>query len=171
MSEKILVAYATRAGSTAEIAETIGQTLALQNGAVDVLPLEKVKSLKGYKAVVLGSAIRIGHWLPEAVRFVEQNRDSLAQMPAAFFAVHLMNLGSDEANRKARLAYLDPVRKLVTPKKEAFFAGVGDYKKVSWLDRLLARAVKAPEGDFRDWTAVRAWAEELRLAGFTSATM
>ncbi len=168
MNGKILVAYATRAGSTAEVAQIIAQCLSAQGIALDVLPLKQVKDVRGYRSVVIGSAIRFGRWLPEAVKFVEQNREALSRVPVAFFAVHVMNMGNDESSRAARLAYLDPVRKLVAPKKEALFAGVGDYKKVSFLERLISKAVKAPEGDFRDWTAIRTWAEELRLAGFGS---
>jgi menaquinone-dependent protoporphyrinogen oxidase len=111
----------------------------------------------------------MGQSLPEAVKFVNQNQNVLSQIPDAFFAVHLMNLGSDEASRKARLAYLDPVRKLITPQKEAFFAGVGDWKKVSFLDGLIGKAVKAPEGDFRDWQAIHAWAQDLNQSGFAGA--
>jgi menaquinone-dependent protoporphyrinogen oxidase len=166
MHQKTLVAYVTRAGSTAEIAREIAKTLSAQGAAVEVLPLKNVTDLKSYQAVILGSAIRMGQWLPEAAKFVEQNQSVLSQMPTAFFTVHLMNLGSDEASSKARQAYLDPVRKVVLPKKEAVFAGVGDWKKVSFLDGLIAKAVKSPEGDFRDWQAIRNWAEDLRQSGF-----
>ena len=166
MNKKTLVTYVTRAGSTAEVAQAIAKTLSAQGAAVEVLPLHKVTGLKNYRAVVLGSAIRMGQWLPDAVKFVEQNQAQLCQMPTAFFAVHLMNTSNAEASRTARLAYLDPVRKRVTPQKEAFFAGVGDWKKVSFLDGLIGKAVQAPEGDFRDWEAIRAWAVELRGSGF-----
>ena len=111
--------------------------------------------------MVIGSCVRMGQWLPEAVKFVEQQRERLSQIPIAYFAVHLMNMRDDETSRKQRLAYLDPVRRLVAPRKEAFFAGVGDWKKVNFLESLIGKAVKAPNGDFRDWKAVRAWAEEL----------
>ncbi len=164
MSKKILVAYATRAGSTAEIAQAIGQTLAAQGAAVDILPLSQVTNLPGYDAVVLGSAIRFGQWLPEAVKFIQQNQAVLSQKSVAFFAVHLMNQGDNEASRTARLAYLDPVRKLITPRAEAFFPGVGDMSKVSFIERMIGRMVKSPEGDFRDWPAIRAWAESLQTA-------
>ena len=169
MKTKILVAYATRAGSTAQIADSIGQAMSAQGTAVDVMPLKNVSSLNGYHAVVLGSAIRIGGWLPEAVKFVEKHKDELSQMPTAFFAVHLLNLGDDEASRQARLAYLDSVRKLVKPDQEAFFAGVGDWSRVSFLEGLMGKMVKAPEGDFRNWAAIRAWAEGLGLNGFAGA--
>jgi menaquinone-dependent protoporphyrinogen oxidase len=70
-----------------------------------------------------------------------------------------MNMGGDEASRKARLAYLDPVRKLVVPKYEAFFSGVGDMSKVSFLEGLIGKLVKSPAGDFRDWDTIRAWSQ------------
>jgi menaquinone-dependent protoporphyrinogen oxidase len=169
MTSKTLIAYATRSGSTAEVAQAIAQALSAQGATVDVLPVKQVADLTGYRAVVVGSAVRIGQWLPEAARFVEQNRERLRHLPTGFFAVHLMNLGSDEASRQARLAYLEPIRKLVAPQKEAFFAGIGDWKRVSFLDGLIGKAVKAPEGDFRDWAAIQAWAEDLRQTGFAGA--
>ncbi len=171
MKTKILVAYATRAGSTAQIADKIGQVLAAQGVAVDVMPLKNVSIINSYHAVVLGSAVRIGGWLPEAVKFVEKNKDELSQMPTAFFAVHLLNLGNDEASRQARLAYLDSVRKLVKPNQEAFFAGVGDWKRVSFLEGLMGKMVKAPEADLRDWEAIRSWAEALGKDGFAGARL
>ncbi len=166
MNTKILVAYATRAGSTAPIAQKIGQVLAQRGASVDVVPLKNVANLNGYGAVVLGSAVRIGQWLPEAVKFIEKNKSTLSGIPTAFFTVHLLNLGDDGTSRAARLAYLDSVRKLVSPQHEAFFAGVGDWKKVSFLEGLMGKAVKAPEADLRDWGAIQAWAEELGRDGF-----
>lgn len=166
MSKKTLVAYVTRGGSTAEIASVIATTLSAQGAEVDLLPLNQVTDLKDYQAVVLGSAVRMSQWLPDAMKFVEQHQAQLSQVPTAFFAVHLMNIRDDEASRRSRQAYLDPIRKLVSPQKEAFFAGVGDWKKVSFVDGLIGKAVKAPEGDFRDWQAIQAWAEDLRQCGF-----
>ena len=161
MTKKILVAYATRAGSTSEIAKVIGETLASHGTAVDVLPIKSVTDLTGYQAVVVGSAVRYSSLLPEAVKFVEQNRAVLAQRPLAIFAAHILNMGSDEASRQNRSVYLDSVRKLVLPRAEACFAGVGDPKKVALFERLLFKAIKPPEGDYRDWPAIRAWAESL----------
>ncbi len=161
MPEKVLIAYASRAGSTGEVAAAIGETLKSHGAEVDVLLLKSVTSLAGYRAVVIGSAIRFGGWLPEAVKFVEQNREALSQHPLAIFAVHILNTEEDEASRQNRHLYLEPVRKLVTPRAEALFAGVGDPKKVSFVERQLYKAVKAPQGDFRSWPAIRDWAESL----------
>ena len=168
MNAKILITYATRCGSTAEVAAAIGKVFCERGASVDVLPLKDVKSIESYQAVVLGSAVRIGAWLPEAVKFVEQNQARLNQMPTAFFTVHLNNTGDDEASKTARHAYLDPVRKLVAPAAEAFFAGVGDFSKVNLLERMMAKFVKSPIGDFRDWTKIRAWAENVQSSTFAS---
>ena len=161
MTKKILVAYATRAGSTAEIARVIGETLAAGGAAVDVLPIRSVTDLTGYQAVVLGSAVRYSSLLPEAVKFVEQNKAALEQRPLAIFAAHILNMGSDEASRQNRHVYLDAVRKLVPPRAEACFAGVGDLKKVSFIEGLIGKMVKSPIGDYRDWPAIRSWSESL----------
>jgi menaquinone-dependent protoporphyrinogen oxidase len=160
-NKKVLVTYATRAGSTAEIAEKIGETLASQGAVVEVLPVKNVTDAKGYSAVVIGSGVRFSQWLPEAVKFLDQNQETLKGIPTAFFAVYLMNMGDDETSRMNRSAYLDPARKLVKPKSEAFFPGVGDMSKVSIFERMIGKAVKSPEGDFRDWQAIQAWAESL----------
>ena len=163
MNQKVLVTYASRAGSTMEVAQAVAKELTDRGFAVDLLPVKKVNHVNGYQAVVVGSAVRMGQWLPEAVKFVEQNQSTLSQVPTAFFAVHLMNMGNDEASRTARQAYLNPVRKLVKPQYEAFFSGVGDMSKVSFLDGLIGKMVKSPEGDFRDWDAIRGWAQEILL--------
>ncbi len=168
MSNKILIAYASKAGSTAGVAQAIGETLAASGAAIEVLPVKEVQDVQAYRAVVLGRAVKFGQWLPEAVKFVEKNQAVLKQIPTAFFAVHLMNMGDDEASRKNRALYLEPVHKLVTPGKEAFFAGVGDRGKVSFIEGIIGRMVKSPEGDFRDWQAIRAWAQELAHAGFAA---
>lgn len=166
MNAKVLITYATRCGSTAEVAAAIGKVFCERGASVDVLPLKDVKSIDAYQAVILSSAVRIGAWLPEAVKFVEQNQARLNQMPTAFFAVHLNNTDDDEVSRAARHAYLDPVRKLVTPAAEAFFAGVGDFSKINLLERMMAKFVKSPVGDFRDWTKIRAWAENVQASTF-----
>lgn len=163
MEKRVLVAYATKAGSTAEIASQIGEKISQKSLAVDVLPLSKVKDLGAYSAVVLGSAIRIGSVLPEVKSFVEKNQAALTQKPFSMF-VACMTLNEDtEANRATVSAYLDPIRAMVKPASEGLFAGVIDPSKVSILDRLIIKAIKPPIGDFRDWDKINAWAESLPL--------
>lgn len=166
MNEKYLITYATRAGSTVEIAEAIGKVFCENGAAADVRPVKDVKSLDGYKGVIAGSAIRMGRWLPEAVKFVETHRASLEAMPTAFFLVSYFLREDTPEMRKTVAAYLDPVREILEPDHTGLFPGKMDYSKLSWIDRQAARMVKAPEGDARDWEAVRDWAQELLRDGF-----
>ncbi len=159
--KKILVTYATRAGSTIQIAETIAQTLGGTGSAVDMRPIKSVTDLKGYDAVVIGSAIRMGQWLPEAVQFVKTNQSTLANVPTAYFLVSGFLKNDTPEMRKTVEAYLDPVRKILEPKSIGMFAGKMDYGKLSFLDRTIAKVMKAEEGDWRNWDAVRGWAHDL----------
>ena len=162
---KILVAYATKAGSTAEVAAEIGRVIESKGGCqVDVRPVGKLNGVDGYDAVVIGSAIRAGKWLPEATKFVEKHRDALGRVPVACFLVCLTLSEDTEENRRTVAAYLDPVREVVQPVEMGLFAGVMDYSKLPFILRLMMKAMKSPQGDFRDWEAIRTWAADLRPA-------
>jgi menaquinone-dependent protoporphyrinogen oxidase len=167
MSTKILVTYATRTGSTAGVAEAIGQTLA-QNGAeVEVRPMAEVKEISAYDAVVAGSAIQSHLWLPEAMAFMNTHRAALARRPFAAFLV-CMTLSMQNGKYRSEVSrWLEPVRAIVRPVSEGLFAGVLDISKIpSFADRLKFRLSVLfgawSEGDHRDWEAIRAWATELR---------
>jgi menaquinone-dependent protoporphyrinogen oxidase len=168
MTHKILVTYASRTGATAGVAEAIGKTLAEDGTSVDVLPMQDVKDLALYRAVVAGSAIQAAKWLPEAMQFIQINRAALAQKPFAAFLV-CMTLAMPKADqyRHHVAAWLEPVRSVVRPVSEGLFAGALHIRKVpSFSDRLKFRLSVAfgvwSEGDHRDWNAIRAWAESLR---------
>lgn len=158
---KVLVAYATRCGSTREIAQAVAQDLRGRGCAVDLRAADKVATLSGYEAVVLGSAVRFGRWLPEAVDFVRRHQAGLKRIPTAFVAVHIRNTGGDEASRKARFAYLDPARALVKPTVEAFFSGKMDVARLSLSERLLFKLMKGRDADLRDWPAIHSWAKNV----------
>ncbi len=85
MSQTVLIAFATRAGSTPEIAHAVGETLAARGFNVDVQPVRQVRSLQAYDAVILGSPIRVGNWLPEATAFVRTFQADLNRLPVALF--------------------------------------------------------------------------------------
>ncbi len=87
MNDRILVTYASRTGSTAGVASAIGKTLSENGLQVDVLLVSDVKDLSSYRAVVAGSAIQAGAWLPEAMQFVHAHRAELANKPFAAFLV------------------------------------------------------------------------------------
>jgi menaquinone-dependent protoporphyrinogen oxidase len=160
--EKVLVSYASWCGSTAEIAREIAKGLGVKGETVDLLQAKDVKNLDAYKTVVLGSAIRRGKWKSEAVDFVTRFQPVLGLKSTAFFTVCLTLRDDTEENRKTVRAYLDPVRVLVKPGKEGFFAGKIDYSRLSFLEGVIMRyMIKAPEGDFRKWDQVEAWADSL----------
>lgn len=162
--EKVLVAYASRCGSTAEVAQAVADQLCRRGATVDVRTIEDVQDLTGYDAVVVGSAIRMGKWLPAAMNFVERNRPTLQAKQTAFYTVHLLNVDDSEASRQARAAYVAPVHALLTPQYEAFFAGKMEMGKLSLVDRLVAKMVKAKDEDKRDWPAIQAWGDQLFAA-------
>ena len=115
-NNKILVTYASRAGSTAEIAEAIGKTLSQGGTQVDVLPMQDVKDLSVYRAVVAGSAIRSSKWLPEAMQFVQTHRAVLAQKPFATFTVCItLAMSNTDQYRQAVAEWIQPVRAQVSP--------------------------------------------------------
>jgi menaquinone-dependent protoporphyrinogen oxidase len=167
ISTKVLVTYASRNGSTAGVAEAIGKTLAQNGTQVDVLPMEEVEDLSSYQAVVAGSAIQAGQWLPEAMQFVQTHRSELARKPFAAFLVCMTLAMKNGAYRDHVAAWLSPVRAQVKPVSEGLFAGALDVSAIRSLgDRIKFRLSVMlgvwSEGDHRDWDAIRAWAEHLR---------
>jgi menaquinone-dependent protoporphyrinogen oxidase len=164
MGDKVLVAYGTRTGTTKSIADVIGELLCQQGAEADVVDAREVQDAASYDAIVVGSAIRAGNLMPEVVEFVEANQGALSEKPLAAFVVCATLKEDTEENREQVRAYLDPIRALVEPAAEGCFAGAIDRSKLSLPMRLMMKAMKAEDGDWRDWDAVRAWAAQLPSA-------
>jgi menaquinone-dependent protoporphyrinogen oxidase len=168
MMNKILVTYASRTGGTAGVAEEIGKTLTAGGAQVEVRPMSSVTDLAPYGAVVVGSAIQGGQWLPEARQFMLTHRAALARQPfAAFLVCMTLAMPSAEKYRAHVATWLEPVRAMVKPVGEGLFAGGLHIAKIPALgDRLKFRLSVAlgvwAEGDHRDVAAIRAWAESVR---------
>ncbi len=167
MNKKILITYASRTGSTAQIAEVICKTIA-QNGAeAELLPMQNVKDLSRYHAVIIGSSIRKSRWLPEAMQFIEVHRTELMQKRIATFTVCItLAMSNAEPYQRAVKEWTVPVRAQLHPLSEGLFAGKLDFSRIPLnLDALKMRLVVAlgifPNDDRRDWNAIRAWAESL----------
>ena len=166
-AEMILVTYASRAGSTAEVAEAIGQTLRERGAQVDVRPMKEVEDLAVYRAVVAGSAIRGGKWLPEAMDFMREHRADLRRVPCATFMVCItLAMRNGEKYREGLRDWMAEARSLARPVSEGMFAGMLDFSKVpltfnTLLMRFMVLVGVFPRGDHRDWAAIRAWAESL----------
>jgi menaquinone-dependent protoporphyrinogen oxidase len=168
MQNRILVAYASATGSTIEIAASIGETLGAHTASVDVKSIQDNPQVETYHAVMIGSAIQHGNWLPQAVDFIKTNQQALSQVPVALFCVHITNLGDDENSLRNRMAFMNEVRPLVRAIDEGYFAGRFNRRGASLLlPELVARFV--PTLDFRNWKKIHAWADTLCPRLFPSA--
>ncbi len=163
MNKKILVTYASRTDWTVGVAEAIGKTFEEKGAEVDVIPMREVKDLSTYQAVVAGSSINRAAWIPEAMQFIRVHRDELKRKPFATFQVCMtLAMRNGENYRPHVMTWLEPVRRLVRPIREGFFAGGLDISRIpSFADRLKFRISVLfgvwKEGDHRDWNAIRSW--------------
>jgi menaquinone-dependent protoporphyrinogen IX oxidase len=186
--KKILVTYATNAGSTAKVAEAVAAEIVKTHTDVEILPLEKVTTLDGYSAVVLGAPMILG-WHRGAQAFLKRNQAALSRVPVAIFitCMNLTKTGETNLNGiqlfvdeklalppqkaghlsfKERYStvgnYLAPIFKAapsVKPVSVAFFGGSLQYFSLKWWAALFALLIiQAQPGDRRNWTAIGEWA-------------
>jgi menaquinone-dependent protoporphyrinogen oxidase len=159
---KVLVAYATWAGSTAGVAERIAEVLNRNGFAAEALRARDVPGTSAYSAVVLGAAVHAGKLHPDALKFAGRNTADLNSKPFAAFVVCLAMTAADEKGRAQAAAYLEPVRQKVRPVCEGRFAGAYDPTKVNIVMRtIMDKMIKAPPGDFRRWDEIETWAASL----------
>jgi menaquinone-dependent protoporphyrinogen oxidase len=158
---KVLIAYASKCGSTGTVAQAMAQALCGLGASVDLRLADKVRDLSPYEAVMVGSAIRAGKWLSAAKGFVEDNQDALGRLPVAYFLVCYTMKDDTPENREKVLAYLDPVFEAaprVKPLAVGLFPGVVDYAKLGFMYRTILSARGVAEGDYRNLPAVKGWA-------------
>jgi menaquinone-dependent protoporphyrinogen oxidase len=156
MSASILVAYGTKHGSTLEVASAVAETLQEHGLAVDTLPAASVEDLAPYSRVVVGGAIYMGRWHPDALGFLQRHRHALAAMPVAVFGMGPRTLEEHDA-KASREQLLKALAKVpeVDPAEVAVFGGVIEPRALRFpFNRM-------PASDARDWSAIRAWASEV----------
>jgi menaquinone-dependent protoporphyrinogen oxidase len=158
---KILVAYATKYGATAGIAEKIGEVLGRAGLDAEVLPIAKAGDPSDYSAVILGSGVYIGQWRKEAAAFLTANEKTLARRPVWLFSSGPTGTGDPvEIMEGWRFPEKhQPIADRIRPRGIAVFHGALDADKLNLAEKLAVKMVKAPFGDFRDWEAVTVWAQ------------
>lgn len=188
---RILVAFATKHGSTPEVAQAVAEELRAGGAKVDVRPASLDGDLGSYQAVVLGAPMIFG-WHKDALRFLELHRSELATMTTVYLvtAASLTETGEeridgipivkdpwltkrpkDPAKLSLRERYARPSEYLkkpfkrapeVRPSSVAFFAGSLDLTKMNLFEKAFVMLViGATPGDSRNWDAIRDWASGL----------
>ena len=163
----VLVVYASKHGATREIAERVAQTISTAGQQAQARPVTAAGDLTGYDAFVVGSAVYMGRWQKEAVEFVRCNRTVLAGHPVWLFSSGPLGTESADAQGRDLTAAAEPkelaeLTEAIHPRGHRVFFGALDPGKLGLRDRALrklpaARAIM-PEGDFRDWDQIEAWA-------------
>ena len=157
----VLVTAASKYGATAEIAEAIGLAVAEGGAAVSVRPVEDVTSLEGFDAVVIGSAVYAGHWLRPAKDFVDRHAAALSGRPVWLFSSGPIG---DPLKPKEEAVDANPMLMTTHAREHRTFAGKLNRNTLSFTDRAIATALRAPEGDFRDFDEIRAWGRSIGAA-------
>ena len=173
MDHRILIAVASRHGSTEGIARRIATTLEDTGVRTTVLPVDEVRDVDGYDGYVIGSAVYALHWLGEAKRFVHRHRAVLRAHPVWLFSSGPLATEPDPADEGAPRDVPDLVRE-IDARDHRIFAGAWhrDVRPIGVMERVMSVMPAArdalPEGDFRDWEAIdqyaRSIAGELELA-------
>jgi menaquinone-dependent protoporphyrinogen oxidase len=159
MATTVLVTYATKYGSTREVAEAIAATLSAYGLQTEMRPAREVRSLDGYSAVVLGAALYIGSWHKDARRFLRRHRAALSRLPVAIFALGPLSTAEKEwQDARAQLDQTLATASWLAPVAVELFGGAITPAKLRFPFNHM------PAGDARDWTAIRAWASELGAA-------
>lgn len=154
---RVLLAYSSKRGGTAGIAHTIGRRLTDQGIRVDVIEADRVRSLTGYDAIIVGSALYNGRWQRPAVRLLKRLAPDAPGTPVWLF--HSGPLGDEEQDPQrlpekiAKLAPALGARPVVT------FGGRLEAEPGGFIATAMARNGRA--GDWRDQDRIRAWADEI----------
>jgi menaquinone-dependent protoporphyrinogen oxidase len=160
---RVLVTAASRNGSTAAIAQAIGEVLQSDGLEVTVIAPDEIGALREFDAVVLGSAVYTGHWLSPAIGLAERIGRELPGRPVWLFSSGpvgdpsrklVQQMGADQVD-------LPLVLKATRAREHKMFAGKLDRRNLRGLQRAGLFVFRSIEGDFRDWQGIREWADSI----------
>lgn len=155
---KVLVTAASKHGSTGEMARAIGDELAERGIEAAVLLPEEVGTVEAYEAVVLGSAVYAGRWMKEAKELVDRFEDSLAGKDVWLFSSGPIG---DPPKPEEDPVDVAEIAERTGARDHRVFAGKLVKAQLNFGEKAIVLALRAPEGDFRDWGEIKAWAAEI----------
>lgn len=161
MPARILVAYASKKGSTAGIAKAVGKELQTMGLVAIVTEMKSVGSLEGYDGVILGAPVYTGSVMDDLAGFVTRHKDALARLPVAAFTAGIAPVYPKTGEIKTFTDQLEEALQPKSPVAVTMFAGTLETAKLSLLERGLTSLLGVPTGDFRDWDAIAAWSREI----------
>ena len=161
MPSRVLVAYASKRGSTAEVAEAIARELERAGIEAVVSVMDSVVSLEPFEGLVIGTPVYTGKLFGDVATFVRRHGDEIGQIPVAAFLVGIAPVYPKAGDPSQVSGLMEKALEPVTPVSLVMFAGKLDSAKQSFAERSLTKLLKVPAGDFRDWTAIAAWAGRL----------
>ena len=152
---KVLVCAASKYGATSEIAQAVADVMAGRGCEVTVLPPEKVGAVEEFDAVVLGSAVYMGQWMKPARELAERSAGALAARQVWMFSSGPIGEPAKPADDPVDVTKILQATKA---RDHQIFTGKLVKKDLSFPDRAIVSAIRAQEGDFRDWAQIRDWA-------------
>jgi menaquinone-dependent protoporphyrinogen oxidase len=156
---RVLIAVASKHGSTREIGEAIGCTLAELGVENDVRRVDDLAEVDGYDAFVVGSAVYFGRWIEPARRFAEAFADELRDRPTWLFSSG--PIGEPPHPPVADAVDIADIVAMTQPREHRLFSGSVDRTVLGFAERALLSAVRGAEGDFRDWADVASWSASI----------
>lgn len=152
----LLIAYASKHGSTQGIAERIAEKLRQLGKQAEARSVDTVENPESYEAFIIGSAIYYGSWLKEATEWVHRNQAVLAAHPVWLFSSG--PLGTEVSDAEEQPKEMTEFQQAIRPREQRIFFGALDHSHLSFAERVMVKAIRVPEGDFRDWHVIEAWA-------------
>jgi menaquinone-dependent protoporphyrinogen oxidase len=153
---KVLVAVASKHAGTAEIAARISAVLTDHGHEVRVEDAHALRTVEDADAVILGSGVYYGHWLPEAVQLVDRLEAALRTRPVWLFSSGPS--GDPPRPEASASVQVGDLVERTGARSHQVFSGRIDRHQLGLGEKVIVRAVRAPEGDFRDWVEVEHWA-------------
>jgi menaquinone-dependent protoporphyrinogen oxidase len=154
---RVLVTAASRHGATAEIAHAICRALGDYQVEAELQEPALVESLDRFDAVILGSAVYYGKWMPEAIAFVDRHRAALRERPLWMFSSG--PLGAPDLKPEGEPPEVAQLARELAAREHRIFAGELERGELGLAERAVVRVVGAQAGDFRDWATVTTWAK------------